>query len=70
MTRDQHKFLNLKRKEKGSVIFGDDVSAKILGRGTISLGNNRAKVENVKLEKRTRENLWLLHLGHQAMYIS
>ena len=43
MTGDQNKFLNLKRKEKGSVIFGDYVSTKILGKGTINIGNNRAK---------------------------
>jgi hypothetical protein len=43
MTGDQDKFLSLKRKEKGRVTFGDNVSAKILGKGTVSLGNNRAK---------------------------
>jgi hypothetical protein len=37
MTGDEDKFLHLKRKEKGSVTFGDNVSAKILGKGTISL---------------------------------
>jgi hypothetical protein len=57
MTGDQNKFLNLKRKEKGSVIFGDDVSAKILGRGTVSLGNNRAKEENVLLVENLKPNL-------------
>jgi hypothetical protein len=37
MTRDQDKFLSLKRKEKGRVTFGDNVHAKILGKGTFSL---------------------------------
>ena len=37
MTGGQFFFINLKRKEKGSVIFGDDVSAKILGNGTFNL---------------------------------
>ena len=57
MTGDQNKFLNLKRKEKGSVIFGDDVSTNILGRGTINLRNNRAKEENVLLVENLKPNL-------------
>jgi hypothetical protein len=57
MTRDQDKFLNLKRKENGSVTFGDSVSSKILEKGTISLGNNRAKVENVLLVENLKPNL-------------
>jgi len=46
MKGDQNKFLNLKRKEKWSVICGDDVSVKIFGKGTISLGNNIGNEEN------------------------
>jgi transposase InsO family protein len=57
MTGDQDKFLSLKRKEKGRVTFGDNVSAKILGKGTISLGNNRAKAENVLLVENMKPNL-------------
>jgi len=49
MTGYQDKFLSLKREEKWSVAFGDNVFAKILGKGIVSLGNNRAKVENVCL---------------------
>jgi hypothetical protein len=43
MTRYQRKFLKLKKKEKGKVTFGDNVSAKILGKGIASLGNNKTK---------------------------
>jgi hypothetical protein len=43
MTGDQSKFLKLTKKEKGKVTFGDNVSAKILGKCTVSLGNNKAK---------------------------
>jgi hypothetical protein len=57
MTGDQDKFLSLKKKEKGSVTFGDNVSAKILGKGTISLGNNKAKEENVLLVENLKPNL-------------
>jgi hypothetical protein len=40
---------SLKRKEKGSITFGDNVSANILGKGIASLGNNKDKVKNVLL---------------------
>jgi hypothetical protein len=40
MTGDQRKFIKLKKKEKGKVTFGDNVSAKILGKGIVILGNN------------------------------
>jgi hypothetical protein len=33
MTGEKNKFLNLTKKEKGSVTFGDNVSSKILGKG-------------------------------------
>ena len=56
MTWDKNKFLSLKRKEKVRVTFGE-VSAKILGKGTISLGNNRAKAKNVLLVENLKPNL-------------
>jgi hypothetical protein len=37
--------------------FGDNVSAKILEKGTISLGNKKVKVENVLLVENTNPNL-------------
>jgi hypothetical protein len=57
MTGDQDKFLGMKRKEKGSVTFGDNVSAKILGKGTVNLGNNKAKEENLLLVENLNPNL-------------
>jgi hypothetical protein len=57
MTGDQDKFPSLKRREKGRVTFGDNVFAKILGKGTISLGNNRDKVENVLLVENMKPDL-------------
>jgi hypothetical protein len=57
MIGDQDKVLSLKRKEKGRVNFGDYVSAKILGKGTTSLGNNKAKAENVLLVENMKPNL-------------
>ena len=49
ITGDQRKFLKLKNKGKRKVTFGDNMSAKILGNGTVSLGNNKTKEEDVLL---------------------
>jgi hypothetical protein len=43
MTGDQNKFPCLKKENKGNVTFGADVFAKIFGKGTISMGNDRTK---------------------------
>jgi hypothetical protein len=57
MTRDQSKFLKLTKKEKGKVTFGDNVSANILGKNTVNLGNNKDKAENVLLVENIKPNL-------------
>jgi hypothetical protein len=57
MTRDQEKFLSLKRKGKGSVTFGDNVFAKILRKCIVSLGNNKDKEKNILLVENLKHNL-------------
>jgi hypothetical protein len=57
MTGHQKKFLKLMKKEKGKVTFGDNVSAKILGKDTVSIGNNKTKVENVLLVENVKPNI-------------
>jgi hypothetical protein len=57
MTRDQEKFLSLKKKEKGSVTFRDNVSAKILGKDIVSLGIIKLKKKNVLLVENLKPNL-------------
>ena len=51
MTGNKDKFESLK-KQKGKVTFGDNASGNILGKGTVSLGKDKAKnvllVENLK----------------------
>jgi hypothetical protein len=42
MTRDQRKFVSLKKKG-GNVAFGDDSSTKILGKGTLKLESENVK---------------------------
>jgi hypothetical protein len=57
MIGDKIKFINLTKREKGSVTFGDNVSAKILGKGTVTLGNKKNKAENVLLVENMKPNI-------------
>jgi hypothetical protein len=57
MNRDQIKFPKLNNKEIGKVTVGDNVSAKILGKGTVSLGNNKIKEGNVLLVENIKPNI-------------
>jgi hypothetical protein len=57
MIGDQSKFLKLNKKGKGKVTFGDNMLTKILGKGTVSLGNNKTKAENVLLVENLKPNL-------------
>ena len=54
MTWNKDKFLNLK-KQKGKVTFGDNASGNILGKGTVSLGKDKAK--NVMLVEKLKPSL-------------
>jgi hypothetical protein len=57
MTGDQNIFLTLKKTKGGNVMFGNDNSTKIIGKGTISLGSEKAKEENVLLIEDMKHNL-------------
>jgi hypothetical protein len=56
MIGDQDKFIILKRKG-GNVAFGDDSSAKILGKGVVELGRKNVKEKNVLLVEDLKHNL-------------
>jgi hypothetical protein len=56
MTRDQRKFVSLKKKG-GNVTFGDDSSTKILGKGIVKLGSENVKVGKVLLVEDLKHNL-------------
>jgi hypothetical protein len=43
MKGDKNRFLTLKKEQDGSISFGNDNSARIIGRGTIKLGSKDAK---------------------------
>ena len=43
MIGDHNKFLSLKKENGGSVSFGDNEFSNIIGKGSVSLGNERTK---------------------------
>jgi hypothetical protein len=49
MIGDRGKFITLQKERDGSVSFGNDDSTKIIGKGTVRIGNKNTKVENVLL---------------------
>ena len=55
MTRDPKKFIILKRNQKGKVTFGDNISSKIIGKGTMAI-RDKMKAENVLLVKNLKPN--------------
>jgi hypothetical protein len=57
MTGNQSKFLKLNEKGEGKVTFGDNMSAKIMGKGTVRLGNNKTKEEDLLLVENLKPTL-------------
>ena len=56
ITDDQTKFLTLKRKQKGKVTFGDNLSSEITGKGTMVI-RDKIKDENVLLIENLKPNI-------------
>ena len=56
MTGNRNTFQTLQAKDK-TITFGKDNSSKILGKGTISLGNKDAATKNVLLIENMKHNL-------------
>ena len=56
MAGDPTKFLSLKRKQKGKVTFGDNISSKIIRKGTMAI-RDKMKDENVLLVESLKPNL-------------
>jgi hypothetical protein len=57
MTGDRDKFLTLQKERDGLVSFGNDDSSKIIGKGTVRIGNKNEKAENVLLVEDMKHNL-------------
>ena len=56
MTSDPNKFIKLRKDNKGRVTFGDNMSSKIIGKGTTTI-NDKIKVENVLLVEDLKPNI-------------
>ena len=58
MTGDKNKFITLNKNKTGTVVFGNDNGANIIGKGTVSLGTKKEKLaENVLAVKDMTHNL-------------
>jgi hypothetical protein len=57
MTGDKDKFLTLRKEKDGPVSFGNDNSSKIIGEGTVRIGNKNEKGQNVLLVEDMKHNL-------------
>jgi hypothetical protein len=57
MTGDKNMFLTLKIEIYGSVPFGNNQIAKIIGRGIVKIGRKNAMEENVLLVEDMKHNL-------------
>ena len=60
MTGYKGNFLNFKEEKGGNVYFGDNGSTKIIGKGTVSLGNKKTKEENVFLVENMKHNILIV----------
>ena len=56
MIGDPNKFISLRKDNKGKFTFGDNMSSKIIGKGTIAI-NTKIKGENVLLVEDLKPNL-------------
>jgi hypothetical protein len=74
MTVDKDKFLTLRKERDGSVSFGNDNSARIIGKGTIKLGSKENIAENVLLIEDMKHNLLsvsqMCDQGHKLVFDS
>jgi hypothetical protein len=57
MTGDQTKFLTLKEEKGGRVTFGDNGSARIVGKGIVSLDNGKTKTHNALYVEGLKHNI-------------
>jgi hypothetical protein len=74
MTGDRDMFLTLRKERDGSFSFGNDDSTKIIGKGTIRIGNKNTKAENVLLVEYMKHNLisviQMCDQGHKVTFDS
>jgi hypothetical protein len=74
MKGDRYRFLTLIKERYGSVSFGNDDSTKIIGKGTVRIGNKNTKEENFLLVEDMKHNLpsviQMCDQGHKVTFDS
>jgi hypothetical protein len=74
MTSDRDRFLTLRKERDGSGPFRNDDSSKIIGKGTVRIGNKNTKEENVLLVKDMKHNILsvsqMCDQGHKVTFDS
>jgi hypothetical protein len=74
MKCDRYKFLTLQKERDGSVSFENDDSTKIIGKGTVRIGNKNEKEKNVLLVEDMKHNLLsvsqMCDQGHKVTFDS
>jgi hypothetical protein len=74
MIGDRDRLLTLIKERDGSVSFGNDDLAKIIGKGTVIIGNKNTKEENVLLVEDMKHNLLsvskMCDQGHKVTFDS
>jgi hypothetical protein len=74
MKSDKDKFLTLRKERDGSVSFENDDSTKIIGKGTVIIGNKNTKTENVLLVEDMKHNILSVNQmcdqGHKVTFDS
>jgi hypothetical protein len=74
MAGDRDRFLTLRKERDGSVSLGNDDSTKIIGKGTVRIGNKNTKAKNVLLVEDMKQNLLsvsqMCDQGHKVTFDS
>jgi hypothetical protein len=74
MTGDDDMFLTLRKERDGSVSFGNSHLARIIGRGTVRIGNMDTKADNILLVEDMKQNIFsvsqMCDQGHKILFDS
>lgn len=74
MTRDREKIVTFQKERDGTILFRNDSSTKILGKGTINIGIKDSVAKNVLLIENMNQNFLsvsqMCDQGHTLLYNS
>ena len=70
MRGDKKKNVKIRKEKEGSIIFGNDNSAKIIGKGTMTLGNRDTQENHVFLRHTLLSVIHMCGQGHTLTFNS